>query len=384
MSNYRLHLALAFAAMFLASFAFGCMWDSDTLLQERSRFPDTLELITGKFLRHSVDFYQWRIRDRLQKISNDPYDLASYDDLAVAYDKTGQHQQAIDTMLEKDKRKPGLYETEANLGTFYIHAGQLEKGLEHIGRAIEINPDAHFGREKYQKLFVEYVLSRRQDGKTPQPLGSPDRDTDFTAFLLQIHKKDRLDEVEANAAIKGILGMMRFGNYESPVLLEALGNLLGSQKIHYQDAKRLAARAYLKASYMASNETAKQQYRGMAKEVLTMQLPTPVSFYQGLPLEDLEVSFRQELAEAKQWYDSVREDELAWIRDGKDPEVEFVRKYYQDPQVATHWGEGLWAMSEANKTVTVIIASLFIAGLYILVRKWRKHRLAVASRGEPL
>lgn len=35
-----------------------CLWDYDTLAMERSRFPSTLELITGKFLRHSPEFYQ--------------------------------------------------------------------------------------------------------------------------------------------------------------------------------------------------------------------------------------------------------------------------------------------------------------------------------------
>ena len=42
-----------------------CVWDSDTLEQERSRYPTALELITGKFLRHTREFYEWRIRDRL-------------------------------------------------------------------------------------------------------------------------------------------------------------------------------------------------------------------------------------------------------------------------------------------------------------------------------
>ena len=53
MSHLRRSASLALAILLLPSFAFGCLWDYDTLLQERSRFPDTLEIITGKFLRHS-------------------------------------------------------------------------------------------------------------------------------------------------------------------------------------------------------------------------------------------------------------------------------------------------------------------------------------------
>lgn len=54
--------------------------------------------------------------------------------------------------------KPGRYETAANLGTFYLHAGIFKKVLAYIEKALKINPDAHFGREKYQKLLVEYII----------------------------------------------------------------------------------------------------------------------------------------------------------------------------------------------------------------------------------
>src|SRR5438876_454864 len=87
--------------------AVACLWDYDTLKQERARFPSTLELITGKFLRHSPEFYEWRVRDRLAKLAADPTNLAYHDDLAVAYQKTGQHAKAVETMLAKEKIKPG-------------------------------------------------------------------------------------------------------------------------------------------------------------------------------------------------------------------------------------------------------------------------------------
>src|SRR5262245_42838018 len=153
------------AGLLLPSAAVACLWDYDTLKQERARFPGTLELITGKFLRHSPEFYEWRIKDRLAKLKDDPKNLAYHDDLAVAYHKTGQHDKAVETILAKEKIKPGLYETYSNLGTFYILNGEFKKGLPYIDRALEINPDAHFGRERYQKWLVEYALTRKSDGK---------------------------------------------------------------------------------------------------------------------------------------------------------------------------------------------------------------------------
>lgn len=34
-----------------------CEWDYDTLQLERQRFPSALELVTGKFSRHTPEFY---------------------------------------------------------------------------------------------------------------------------------------------------------------------------------------------------------------------------------------------------------------------------------------------------------------------------------------
>lgn len=142
---------LALALLSVPAAALACLWDSETLKQERSRCPNALELITGKFLRHSPMFYEWRIKDRQKKLKNDPKNVSYYDDIAVSYEKLGQHDKAIETILAKEEIQPGLYETYSNLGTFYILAGDFEKGLPYIDKALAINPDAHFGREKYQK-----------------------------------------------------------------------------------------------------------------------------------------------------------------------------------------------------------------------------------------
>ena len=69
---------------------------------ERRQFPDLLELITGKFLRHTPEFYYWRVQDRLAKLKKAPSNEKLYDDLAVAYSKLGQNQKAIDLMMEKE------------------------------------------------------------------------------------------------------------------------------------------------------------------------------------------------------------------------------------------------------------------------------------------
>lgn len=309
-----------------------CLWDYDTTLMERSRFPDALELITGKFPRHSPEFYEWRIEDRKQRLQSEPDNLALYDDIAVAFDKLGNHEAAISWALKKEEIQPGIYETAANLGTFYIHNGEMREGLKHIYRAIEINPDAHFGREIYQAKLVEFVLARKEGSPTLKlPLNNKFRSRHFGYFCLDDQQRDldfirKKDEYQKIA--NGIAGMMRFGHYDSPVLLEVYGALL----CHLGN-ERLGARAFLKASYETTGEV-RQAYRDMADEALFGQV---VDWeHNRLTLEHLEKIFQKELEEADKWYNEVRQDELQWIQQGKEVDEEFRRKYFDDVQVSDY------------------------------------------------
>lgn len=147
-----------------------CLWDSETLLQERARFPSTLEIIVGKFPRHSDAYHHWRLRDRLAKRKRDPNNDELLDDIAVSYEKLGRCEQAIEVTREQLTRTPDRYESLANRGTFLVHRGELREGLVFLERAIKVNPDAHFGRERYQAILVKYILNRRDAGEIKLPL----------------------------------------------------------------------------------------------------------------------------------------------------------------------------------------------------------------------
>jgi tetratricopeptide (TPR) repeat protein len=315
---------------------------------ERSRFPTVLELITGKFLRHSRAFYEWRIEDRLRKLEADPTNLALIDDLAVAYDKTGQHDKAIATIWPSYRINPNRYETVANLGTFHVHAGRLEDGRSFIGRAIAINPDAHFGRERFQKYLVEYVLIRRgTDGRLALPLSrkalpggrDEEEDRDFYRFVNRKITggepigRPWLAAQEHHAAIRGVLGMMRFGKHDSPVLLEALGDLLAAGRGGpIKESTRLAARAYLKASYEVKDEAARTAYRKLAHNATEYHSPGGPD---GTALDRLEQDFKAELADARTWYADLEQKERRWVRESRDPEAEFDRLYADEPGVVS-------------------------------------------------
>ncbi len=389
MSRSRLAL-LAIAVLSLTpSGADACLWDHDTLQMERSRFPSALELIAGKFLRHSREFYRWRVEDRLRRLQSEPDNLALHDDLAAAYDKLGQHDRAIATMLAAEAKKPGRYETLANLGTFYAHSGQLEKGAEYIGKALAVNPDAHFGREKYQKYLIEYVRTRSRGGKQVLPLGDPrtgeQGGTSFFEFVLEREKPGAGEPHGVKPAIKGVLGMMKFGNHASPVLLEALGDLLAMKGRHVQqDAKMLAARAYLKASYEVKDEAAKAAYRKRAEETLEMQVRDSAARHK-VTVAEVEESFKQELADAAAWSADLRARELEWIRSSPNPDAEFDRLYEQEPTVNSP--EDSWAgpaTSFAQSWLTWLllgVSGLAFLGLMAMWFLWLRRRVLAALTG---
>lgn len=332
------HVLLSLMLLFIFGQAIPCGWDYDTVKMERQAFPTVLELITGKFLRHSSALYYWRVKDRTDKLKAYPDSLHYYDDLGVAYDKIGEHENAIQAMLDKEKLSPGLYETYANLGTFYIHNGQYEEGLTYIKKAIEINPEAHFGREVYQQYLVEYIISKRDSVGASLPLAGY-KQNNFYHFLKERHFRDAIangsnEQDEISKAIKGVAGMMRFGHFDSPVLLEAIGDLLSQAKSGHGASGHLASRAYLKASYELKDENAKAAYERLAKASREEGYnPMGHSGTHAYSMRKLHYALKWEIKAGDAWYDSIRTDEMNWIKAGLNPDSAFSAKYYEDPEV---------------------------------------------------
>lgn len=253
----RAAITVVVLALSIASPARACLWDSDTLRDERIGLPGIAEVLAGRYERHSAFFYEDRAKRAAATVERDPQNLAAWDDLAVAYDKLGQLDRAVETIERKAALKPGLYTTEANWGTFLVHRGDYEAGLAHLRRALEINPDAHFGRERYQVMAVEYLLAGKADpavfdrgsfawpillasyGLTTTQPDVEDADSIVRRAVRRVpgHKDEAIE-----SAIEGVVGMLRFGPGTSPHLYAALGDLLiGRGDFH------LAYRAFARA-----------------------------------------------------------------------------------------------------------------------------------------
>ena len=346
--------------------AAACLWDYDTLAMERQRFPDALELIAGKFLRHSDGFYEWRVADRRARIAahdsgtkplSDADLAAAYDDLAVALDKLGGHDDAIAAIREKSARLPktGGYETHANLGTLLVHAGRYEEGLKELNAALAINPDAHFGRERYQISLVEYLLEMRAIPRDPidaksEYAGSPRRYHNFSSWHLERSGIDiedgrtgeEAEEKEVEQTLKGLLGMMRFGDFRSPALLEAVGDVLDHRSRirpgSDSNGQRLAARAYLRAAEFSEDHLDRARLRRKFLNVCRSQMPDSKAGEMAGPKDDgpegisptqLESQLAREVHEADDWFDEVAKDERLWVAASTDPnpDVRFWEKY---------------------------------------------------------
>lgn len=355
-----------------------CLWDYDTMRRARSALPRTRHLISGRFLRYSPEFYRWRIRDRERRLAEKPGQLDLLDDLAVAHDKLGNSRRAIEIMLEKERLEPGLYTTHANLGTFYIHAGELEKGLVHIRRAIEINPDAHFGREIVQQRLVEYLLSREVGWPPALPLDSNPVGSGFREFL----ENHEGEEVALEDAIRGIRGMMLFGRHDSPILLEALGDLL--------DFSPNKGRAYLKASYKVEDEAARAFYRekagwGLGPDMRLLPEGPPSN-----QLEDLEATLQKELREARTYVSHIFKIQRDRIASRKNPEEDsFYQRLEQEPyrvreptlgdrilEILTLRG----LISDPRLTIVFLLTAWLIGNRLKRQRKWRRQRLEERER----
>lgn len=298
-----------------------CIWDSDTIASEKARFPGVEEVMFGNFPRHSKEFHEWRKKRSEALIAADPRNLAAYDDLAVSQHKLGDHEGAIATMKRKDAVKPGLYETFSNTGTFYIYTNNFAAALGQIEKALEINPNAHFGREKYQKWLIEWVM----EGMPGEGEESSEMGPGIVGFATWITRKQdsdkdqkKLTEPQRKEAIHAVLGMMRFADFDNPLLQEALGDLLLSGSMD-KNASRHAAMAYLHAHSRADGADAKARLSkkfDLAAE--TVEDGDPKKFAKRM---------NDGLAKGNAFAGRVRKYEMAWIAENKDVSAEFAESY---------------------------------------------------------
>ena len=138
-----------------------CIWDADTLADEKKKSPDMAALIlgTGQTIRNTN-----ALINRLKSLKSAPResDPAWWNDLAGAHLRLGNAQEAANLLEPLLARFPDDYGIHANLGTAYHLLGRYADAEREIARDLELNTNAHFGLEVFHLALLQY-LSRDKD-----------------------------------------------------------------------------------------------------------------------------------------------------------------------------------------------------------------------------
>ncbi len=228
----------------------GCFWDRDTLAFEASGYPGITEIITGRFDRFPPLYYEMRLERVANEIESAPDSLDLYDDAGVASDRLGRHDEAIEWMSRKRDVLDWLasegnadseheYHYLANLGTMHIHRWlsnganrddlhDVEQSHELITAAIELNPDAHFGRERYQLLAIKWILDGYLYGEDEwQQPSIVEAIPEYSAT----RGLDRFTQIGYDDAVDGFSGLIALGNaWDSIDIFYALAMVLRDQE----------------------------------------------------------------------------------------------------------------------------------------------------------
>ncbi len=221
--NYRVNprhgwrRSATLSVLSLAVLASACLNDRDSL-EYGFGDRDVMLVATGWFPQNPPEFYQMRI-DRLLKASNSrPLSPSEYDDISVAYDRIGKDDDALKWIQKKGElmdhhRFKGYdiqplegsppepwnarnrphhivdsisptdyhrYSLHANWGTFLIHrwiragmplarVAEASEADNQLNDAIEINPEAHAGREIVQIAIIDWLIKERQGSRHIRP-----------------------------------------------------------------------------------------------------------------------------------------------------------------------------------------------------------------------
>lgn len=212
-----------------------CLWDRDTFAMEARGRLEVVETAVGWFDRFPPEYYRMRLDRVTPEIAADPKRLDLYDDAAVACDRLGRHAEAVGWMEKKGAAMQALppaeaqdhrYRMLANLGVFHTHlwlknadreipSPLLDRAIQDVEAALQINPNAHFGRERAHLALLLWwkagVKALVQDHAMPE------------AGLGAAHSFDELagDDLKTDF-VKGFCGLIQMGSAQDSVDVHAL------------------------------------------------------------------------------------------------------------------------------------------------------------------
>lgn len=398
MANRSTMIVLLTAAILVAVPAAACLWDHDTLRAEAKGLPGLAEIITGRFERNPPLYFEMRSERSKEQIKSNSQEW-DYDNAGVACDRLGRHDEAIEwmtrkrTALDAAKGAPADHEYRylANLGTFHAHRwfgrganrtdmADMERGIELIERAIEMNPDAHFGRERYQLMAMRWVFnppeaSTDHNGliELPSLLMADDKFRTLISTRGQ-RLRGNLKDAGLGDAVQGLSGLVALGNaWESVDVFYAL-------MIALSDNMDSAMAHLAKQRCMELIQNGKVSLHPAAPKGKALENLIDWPGYLTTEEEDINTYFLQARAAADTWHQHRIEYMLARFEAGRHPDWDesFWNGYVEVPATALPnglLGLGRQRFSELMYIAVVVVIGIALAVAVIwLMRRIRKRR----------
>jgi len=346
-----------------------------------------LTTLVGGFERNPPLYYEMRIARIKKDLAKNPNLIDEYDDIAVANDRIGNDDEAIKWIEAKKSRlspldkksetsKDEWYRYYANCGTFWVHRwahngadyqkiDQVVRGQELIRNALAINPNAHFGREKYQDLVMSWLI----DNSKPRS----DDGLSLGHLSLANYVSENLPppgdrKQRAQLAIIGLAGLIRLGGaWRSPDIYLAIGTLYS-----YPD-QAMGHICALRAAELVKDGATILDKSG--------EFHLSEQYVPGPYFNDAEMAEYKRLRKlADDWNDQRQAFMLAKLKKGDHPDTD---PHFWDgapamPDFSVHPTPKTW-MSETEMEITGIVAVLaliaIVVGLIVGIVKLLQHLL---------
>jgi len=153
----RLLWMMILASLGVHNLVRACIWDSDTLSDEKKHSPTLAKAILSPELS-AIDPPALKARIEKLRTAANENDPAWWNDLAGAHIRLGEASEAVKILEPLTNKFATDYGIHANLGTAYHLLGRYADAEREIARDLEINPDAHFGLEKYHLALLQYLI----------------------------------------------------------------------------------------------------------------------------------------------------------------------------------------------------------------------------------
>ena len=394
---------LVFAVLVAVAFpAAACLWDNDTLRAEAKGLPGMAEIITGRFERNPPLYFQMRLERSERDIAADARNWNAYDNAGVSCDRLGKHTEAIEWMNRKRGAMEAAAEGDAataehryrylaNLATFHAHrwfasganradTTDLERGIELIEDAIELNPDAHFGRERYQLMAMRWVLNPPGDQNGLTELPTLFWANEKYAELQNnrgSHTANNLRDAGLGDAVQGLGGLIALGNaWESLDVFFALAFALNDNR-----NTALAHLAKLRCIELIRNGKKSNHPSSPSGEDLVKLIE--YYGYQSRDEADVGAYFPKARANADEWHKAREKFMLSRLQAGRHPDTDstFWDGYVEVEAITIPNGILGYSRHAVYESAPLVFAAAVVAIVGILlIRLMRRLRLRREAR----